>query len=777
MPTAESPVARRPRIGNLPGEVDTFIGRRGELEDIRELFGSFPLVTLVGLGGVGKTRLAIRAASRLSRVYGDRTWFVELGDLHDPALLIPTLAEAVGVLEPAVTLQSVVAHLSKQPALLVLDNCEHMLDEVAAAVKALLRACPQLRVLATSRERLGIRGEGFLDVEPLTFPKLETDSSPEALLRFDAVNLFTERARAVMPDFMLTQRNSAHIARICQQLDGVPLALELAAARLRTLSPGELAARLVNRYQMLTGGSRGAPLRHQTMRLCVDWSHEQCTAAEQLLWQRIAVFTGSFELDAVEVICGFGGLVRDDVLNVLSALVDKSIVSLERSEESTQFRLLETIREYGLERLAESGELNDLRRRHRDWYESMTKSVRHDMIGPLQLDWTARLDRELSNVRSAMEYCLAEPGEAVVAHRIAGRLHLYWISRGLLAEGRYWLDRALAADADNPANHDRVVALFSVVALTGIQGDVAAAAEAARECRSAAAAVGDLTTEAYATNAAGMLALFTGELPAAATSLGKAAQDHHVSGDTLPELEALIGVALAYALLGELDRAVEYHARVLNITRPLEESLFRAFSLWVLGIAMWRSGQIAEAAEMLGQSLRLRRRMNDLTGSAWCIQGLAFVAESMLQPERAAVLLGASASLSHDAGTPPATFPDLISASTAAAGRIRQKVGDGAYARAFDRGRGMDLANAVAFALGEPVPERDRTDRKATLLTPREWQVAHLVADGLTNRGIADKLVISPRTAENHVEKILSKLGFTTRTQIATWVPQEEHNS
>lgn len=772
MAAAATTASLRQQAGYLPAEVDSFVGRRREMAEVRRLFTMSPLVTLAGPGGVGKTRLVGRTASGLVRSFRDGLCFVALSSVHDSALLTPTVAEALGLREQsnAITAASIVEHLSARRLLLVLDNCEQVLGPVAELVDTLLRNCPELRVLATSREPLGIAGESVLRVPPLTVPDLAQGVSTQALPRYEAINLFTDRAVTARADFALTDSNSRDVAQICQQLDGVPLAIELAAARLRTLSTHELATRLADKFGLLTGGSRVAPPRHQTLRLCIDWSHEQCTDQEQVLWSRLSVFAGSFELDAAESICGFSGIDRSEVLDLLTSLVDKSVVTRGGDADTVHFRMLETLRQYGRESSIRLGEDDELQRRHRDWYRDMVVTANDELISERQMYWLARLDRELPNIRAVLEFSVNDADGLHDAQLVAGALHMLWISRGLLTEGRYWLGRALVPDGTEPSRA-MLEALYSGVALAGFQGDVEAADIGVAMSRKAGAALGDRGAEAYVADVVGMVALFRGDLGTAVLELGRAAAGHRECGDLNREVEISIGLGLAAGLAGDSALAESCHERVLEITRPRGESWYQAYSLWALGIARWHEGDLTGSQDMLEQSLRLRRSMNDLLGSVWCLEGLAFVAAAHSEAERSAVLLGASAALSAQAGTPTATFVDLAAAYAAAEQASRQALGATAFDKAYARGGGLEVADAVAYALGEVIPDRaPAADSSWSVLTPRERQVADLVARGLTNADIADKLVISSRTAEGHVENILSKLSFTSRTQIAAWV-------
>lgn len=772
MPPAASTVLGRP-VRGVPLEVDTFVGRRRELAEVRRLFGRAHLVTLAGPGGVGKTRLAVRTAAGMGRTFRDGVCFVDFGKLHDPDLMISFVAESLGMREQSEAFDeaALLETLRQLKLLLILDNCEHLVETVAVLADRLLHACPDLRILATSRESLGIGGEALLRVSPLSVPD-RTHSETQSLAGYESVSLFAERALRAVPDFELTNENSEDVAEICRQLDGMPLALELATARLRTLSIQDLSSRLTRRYQVLTGGSRAAPERHKTLRLCVDWSYDQCTREEQTLWRRISVFAGGFELDAVEATCDFGGLSsKFTVLDLLTALLDKSIVTRvpTLANDVTRFHLLETLREYGMERLEDEHELEVLQVRHADWCRHLVVQSAEQLVGPNQIGILMRLDRELPNIRRALDHCTRGKGNCATAQLIAGSLHMYWISRGLLSEGRHWLGLALA-DEDVPPSHSQLQALFCLVALAGFQGDVDAVREAVDKSRAVASGIDDPAARAYLASVSGMLALFEGDLPRAARGLEEGAQGHREAGDLNREIETLIGFGLASALQGDLDAARASHRRVLSLTEPRKESWYRSYSLWALGLADLREGQHVEARRNLEQSLRLRRAMNDLLGSAWCIEGLALAASQEKPGERAATLFGMASALSSVAGTPTATFPDLVVMHDAGERATRDAMGDAAFDRAYLHGKGLGIEEAVAFALGERAPEEKPQPSSWSVLTPREREIAQLVAEGLTNQAIADTLVISVRTAETHVEHILTKLGFNVRSQIATWV-------
>ncbi|WP_027500674.1 ATP-binding protein [Rhodococcus sp. UNC363MFTsu5.1] len=763
--------AVRGKIGNLPLELTSFVGRRREVTETRRLLSVSRLVTLTGIGGVGKTRLALRVAEDSRRVFEDGVWLVELGELQEEALLPDLVAATLGLREQSTTpaLDSLAEYLADRRLLLVLDNCEHVLDAAASLAEALLRRCPELRILATSREPLGIGGEAFLRVPPLSVPDPERRSSRAGSSSGDAVTLFAERACAAVPGFGLTEDNRVAVARICQRLDGLPLPIELAAVRLRAMSAEQILDRLNDRYRLLTGGSRGAPTRQQTLRLCIDWSHELCTERERMLWRRMSVFTGGFELDAAEGICA-GDLSPDDLLDVVAALVDRSILIREEAGAVVRYRLLETLREYGREKLEESGEYPSMRRRHRDWYQQLVSRAEAEWISPTQVEWIARLGREQSNVREAMEFSLTEPGEAEAALRIANAVYLFWLSRGLLGEGRHWLDLALARQGGQPTA-ERAKALYANSVLASNQGDIEAGAALIEQAGEIAEVLDDPAVRALVTHGVGQLAVCSGDLPLAVTSFDAALTTFRADGNTLLELATVLGLALACALLGDTSRSIACQEEALAITQSRGESVYRGYALCTLGLALWQSDP-RRASGMLEQGLRLSRVVDDLLGSAICVEAMAWVAAGEHPARRAAVLFGVAHSLWRAVGSTGVVIPPLHEYHDETELRVRAALGKRAYEAAFGQGAGMSFDDGIAYALDEQ-PQGVPTAGGAPALTRRERQVADLVAQGMTNRAIAEHLVIAPRTVEGHVEHVLAKLGFTSRAQIAAWVVEQ----
>ncbi|WP_327098161.1 protein kinase [Nocardia vinacea] len=759
--------------GNLPLELTSFVDRRSELSEVKNLLSAGRLVTLAGIGGVGKTRLALRAASSVRRGFADGVWLIELADVRDPAMLVDVVAATLGLRDDSARpmREVLVGFLGVRETLLVMDNCEQVVAGVAGLVETLLRACPSLRILVTSREPLDIAGEAVLRVRPLTVPDPDREPALRGLPRYDAVTLFADRAAAVVAGFELTDDNATTVARICSRLDGLPLAIELAAARMRAMSAEQILARLTDRYTLLTRGSRSAPTRQQTLRWCIDWSYRLCTPVEQQLWARLSVFAGGAELDAAEQVCGTDDLAVESLLDVLSALVDKSIVIREESDGVVRFRMLETVRDYGRDKLHETGEYQDLRRRHRDWCQRLALEAEAGWISARQLDWAARLEREQPNLRDALEFCESDDSTASAEAGLgtAAALLVFWIQRGLYGEGRRWLDHALAHP---PAGSipERVRALHAAAVMAMAQGDLDSAAGFVEQERALAQRAPTPLHQALAAFADGLLALYRGDLARATSRLERAVEMlSSVRQEYWGYFGALTVLGWAYSLQGDTGRAIECHEQILSITEACDESTFRSYALWGLGLAVWQQGQPARAQQLVEQALRINRRVRSPAVAALGLEVLAWIVADG-DGERAATLMGAADQLLRSV-VGGSVFPDLSHYHDECDRMVRRALGERGFDAALRRGQAMGMNAAVAYALGEqPAGTPRASDQK---LTKRERQIAGLVAQGLTNKQIAAKLVISQRTAQGHLEHILSKLGFTSRAQIAAWMVEE----
>ncbi|SNT29270.1 protein kinase domain-containing protein [Rhodococcoides kyotonense] len=776
-PAAPTRTQSRPRVptglsgttGSLPLDLTSFVGRRQELTAAKNQLSSSRLVTLTGIGGVGKTRLAVRIASAVQRDYAGGAHLVELADLRETSSLIDAVSAAVGLRDQSVRpLRDVlIEFLAPKELLLVLDNCEQMVSAVAKLSETLLQICPQLRILATSREALGIAGEAVLRVPPLTVPNPELRPSLRSVSKYDAVTLFVERAAAAAPGFTLTDENTDAVTGICLRLDGLPLPIELAAARLRVMSPEQILDRLTDRYALLTRGNRGAPDRQQTLRLCIDWSFELCTATEQLVWGRLSVFAATFELDAAEQVCG-AGLESDELLDALTSLAEKSILIRERMGSVVRFRMLETIRQYAYEKLELTGETLLMRRRHRAWYEKLASDAENDWISSRQVDWVARLKRERPNFREALEFCIDDDPSAGL--RIVTTLYWFGLSQGLYTDARHWLARLLPHQS-GPPTIEWVKALCFAAAMANVQGDHHSGVALVEQAHALSENADDPMMRALIANADGTVALHSGDIRSAPAFFESAIEEFGARGQRTLETSAMHLLGLAYGLSGQLDKAIECHEHVLAVTKRYGEKMYRSRSLWAMGIDVWRMGDADRAVGLLDEALELARQLRNPRITTSSLATLAWIAVEH-DAVRAAVLLGAADGVAHSFGSSPVIHPNLFVFHKNCEVRTRHDLGDKAFDVAYRRGEHFDLGDAIAYALRESSSGASHTP-ETTPLTKREQQVADLVTEGLTNQGIAERLVISPRTAQGHVEHILAKLGFTSRAQVAAWVADQ----
>ncbi|EWM13657.1 protein kinase/ transcriptional regulator, LuxR family [Kutzneria sp. 744] len=762
---------------NLPADVTSFVGRRHELAQVKQLLAASRLVTLTGVGGVGKTRLAARAAAGVRRAFPDGVWLVELADLRDTALVVQTVASALGLGDQSYQppLSALTEYLADRRLLLVLDSCEHLLVECGQMVYALLTDCPKLRVLATSRERLGISGESVWPVPVLSVPDLTQPQRKQAVSRYEAVTLFVDRAVATVPEFRLTEDNYVAVADICRLLDGIPLAIELAAVWLRVLSPQQILDRLTDRYTLLAHATGNTGLRHRTLRSCIERSFELCSPDEQLLWTRLSVFSGSFNLDAVEAVCAGGGLRKDDMLELVTGLVDKSVLVTDKNEWGPRYRLLSTLMVFGQTKLRDPGERTRLRQRHRDWFEELLLQAEREWMSPLQEYWLARLDVVHPNIRSALRFCLTEPGEAESALRMAVCLwRFYWSSPGRFSEGRRWLNQALAQATEPNVHRARALLVDSQLAV--VQGDFDTGRSLLAEGKALAEQLGDADCLGRLGYATGHLALWAGDVPAAIVAYEQALAAG--SPDLKLRVDTLHALLVAVAVAGDAQRALTCHQEVMAITEPTGERLHRSHAQWAFGLSAWQQGDLRRATELQHQSLRLKRGLNDARGTAFCLEALACIATAAHRERRAATLLGAADALWQSMGTSVAPLKPIFDYHQDCERRTRSGLGEKTYEAAFREGGRLTVDEMAAYAL-ETLPGAAAAPPAAVTppLTRREQQVATLIARGASNDDIAGALVISQRTAEGHVEHILAKLGFNSRIQIISWYLEHQARS
>ncbi|MFF2326387.1 MULTISPECIES: ATP-binding protein [unclassified Streptomyces] len=695
--------------GNLPAELSRFVGREGELAALSQVLDESRLVTVVGVGGVGKTRCATKIATLMEKRYCDGVRMVELSATHDPALLEHALVDALGLTDhtnrpPHTTL---IEHLAERQLLLVVDGFEHLVDACAPLVRELLRKAPRLRVLAAGRLPLELDGEVTFPLPPMTDE--------------DAMALFAERAAAVLPGFRLTDDNRAATRELCRRLDGIPLALELAAGRLRALSTEQVLQRLDDRFQLLTGSSRSAPARHQTLRTAIGWSHELCAPEQRLLWARLSVFAGQFDLEAVEYVCSCADLPTESVLDVLSGLLAQSVVVREDSAAGTRYRMLDTVREYGAEWLVATGDTDRLRRRHRDWYLGLATWYELEWFSPRQGEVAARIQNELPNLRQAMESSLEIPGEAHLAQYLAGTLWFLWVGCGRLSEGRHWLEHVL--EEETPSDPSRLKALWVLGHVAVLQGDPVGAISALQECRDEADRAGDPTALAYAMHRMGCLALVTGDMVRAQEMLDDALGRYRELGELNSNvLMAQVELAMAVGFHGDLDGAAAICEDVREICADHGERWALSYALYVLAFAALEDGRADRARELLGESLAVSHTFHDLLGSVLALELLALVTVVEGDAAEAAVLQGAADRVWQSVGLPLLGSAHYGQPRARCEELARRELGDGPYESGLRAGGLLDLDAAVARALAGESGSRSGTPERLSRPLPDPGQ-------------------------------------------------------
>ena len=820
--------------GNLPAEPNSFVGRERDLAELARLLGDVRALTLCGPGGIGKTRLALRLACETVPGYPDGAWLVELADTVDPSLVARKVAAALGVRDERdrPLAETLAVALRPRLMLLILDTCEHVVDACAALVAQLLAGCPGLRVIATSREPLRVRGETVWRVPPLELPAAAdtADLSAGELAGHEAIRLFADRAAAVRPGFVLDAGNAAAVARLCRTLDGMPLAIELAAARVGALSVEQIAGRLGDRFQLLASGIRTAPVRQQTLRAAVDWSYELLTEPEQVLLRRLAVFSG-WNLEMAEQVCGDEAIPGDQVLDLLAALIDKSLVTLDGElENDARYRLLDTIKEYATARLNASGEGPEIRRRHRDYMLALGEGitavafVRGDPTWPERVALYRRVLAERANCRSGLVTCL-DRGDAEEGLRLCAALRSPWIAYGEVAEGIGWFDRFLVHAQDvAPGIRARALMLRSELAFehqdyqdaagfadaglqlsrkSGSQGGATAlrilAVVGMRAGRyQDAAADADRAVEMARSEAdpweegLGLAAKAT--IMARIGRLEDAQRAYEHALDTLRDnngwgvAQTLYGFGGLARVQGDHDAAVRHYRAALALYREIDARAEIARCLAGIGSVAVAQGDLPLARTSLAESLQLSLATGQRLFLARGLEAYAMLAVASANPARAVKLEGAARALREavgqgSAGAAPGQRDGLVKAAS-------DQLGGSAVAALLAEGSAMSAHEAVRFAAGPgsgdpvaspglplvaPAPDgRPGSDAASAVLTAREREIATLIARGLSNRAIADELVISPATAARHVANIFTKLGFSSRAQLAAWAAGRE---
>ena len=749
---------------NLPVPRTSFIGREKEISEVKNLLEKNRLLTLTGVGGSGKTRLALETARELLEDHPAGVWMVGLAPIANPGLVPQAAAQALAVREqPHRSLEeTLTTALREKDLLLLLDNCEHVVDAAAKLAEALLDGCPRLKILATSRELLGIEDEVSWTVPPMSLPGPNDEPLVEDLQESESVRLFTDRASQRLTSFSLIPENAGSVAEICRKLDGIPLAIELAAARVGTLSVDQISRRLGDALWLLTNGRRTAERRQQTLRRTLDWSHELLEEQERQTLRRLSVFAGGFTLEAAEKITSLDDIPEEWVLDLISSLVDKSLVVF----RDGRHRLLEPVRQYARQKLQESGEREQVRRRHALWCLELSEEAGPELTGPDQTWWTNRLETEHDNLRAALGWAL-DGGDPELGLRLSGLLSLFWHTHGHSSEGRRWLELGI-----EEAGHK------------------------------------DTRLKAKALNGAGWIAIFQRDYEASESFLKEGAELYKEFGDTegigaclskilfgaflanreveeyqwcIDEVEAIeseltnchtlanIARSRAFTKLrrGDLAGARSAYNNARRLYDEVGDSLQTARVLFNLAFEALLRGDHAEIKRKSSESLRISRRHDDklaIVYTLWIV-GCGMSREGL--HERAARLWGASEAVQEQNDMPIAPlatnlcdYEDRLTRTHAALGKERMKA-------EWQRGRTMTQDEAIDYALAGETPDK-------IPLTPREIEVAELIEQGLTNPQISRRLIISERTVHNHVRSVLKKLGLGSRAEVAGWL---KHNS
>jgi predicted ATPase/DNA-binding CsgD family transcriptional regulator len=747
----------------LPVPLTEFVGHERDLVDVAGLVAAHRLVTLVGAGGVGKTRLAIEVAAAVRAAF-DGVDLVDLSAVPDPLLLPGAVAGALGVEERAGADlgERLVRVLRPQRRLVVLDNCEYLRGACAALAASILGSCPGVAVLATSRESLGVPGEVTWRVPSLAFPWPEHPPSLEELEGFEAMALFLARARAARPGLAVGAEEVGAVTSICFHLDGIPLALELAAARAGALSLGEIAERLTGCFELLARPGAG-PARHQTLRASVEWSFQLLSAAERTLLGRLAVFAGGWSLEAAEVICAGSLLGPGDVARVLAGLVSKSLVQVDQSGAGSRYRLLEVIRAFAGERLAGSGELEELRARHGAYFARLGERSAPVLLGPGQARWARRLDQENENLRAARGWCGEDPARASLGLRLASGLWEYWHIRGRLEEGAGWLEDALAR-APGPAGA-RAAALNGLGILVSLRGDHLRGLELFTQSIAQYQQAGDLRGQARAWTHLGNARTIMNDLPGAATAFDQGLALATQSGDTWYQAFALYLSGWAAIVRGDTALARARTAESAGLFTRIGDQRAVGYCLVAQGDCLIRDGFPADAIPLLREGMGIFDALPERWGLLDGTSLLAMAASALGDWPQVVTLLGVIDTLSERISGQ--LFPQIQAVIDEIAAKAERELGPAARtSRAA--GQLIGRTDQITAALW-PGPQRSPAPGAGgdLPLTRREREVAELIAGGLTNRQIGARLFIAERTVDTHVSRILAKLGCSSRAQVA----------
>ena len=690
-------------VGRIPRPLSSLIGRERETAEVRSCISTARLVTLTGTGGVGKTRLAIRVAEEVVEDHIDGVWFIDLAPLADSTLISQALATVLGIREEPghPLIHTLIENLKRKSLLLVVDNCEHLVEACARLVDALLAGCSHVRILATSREALGVTGEIVWRVPSLSVPHRDRMGFTEkdtlsVLMEHEAIRLFVERAALAQPNFRVTNENLRAAARVCAGLDGIPLAIELAAARAKALSVQEIAARLEDRFRLLAGGSRTALPRQQTLRATLDWSYDLLTEAEKRVFRRLSVFAGGWTLEAAEALCMDDRIDRFEALDLLTHLLDKSLVVYEELDGQGRYRLLETVRQYGSDMLKASGEIDAVRTRHLDFFLEMAEETEPQLMGPGQIDSLARLEVEHDNLRAALDYC-QEAGHVETALRMAGALWRFWRTRDYHTEGCRRLTDALTPEQAAGPTELRAKALNSLAVLSAHQGDYAAAQVLYSESLSIRRTLGDERGIAVALENLGIVANDMGDFSASRSLHAEAVSIHRRRGDKGMLAGTLSNAGYTAFAQSDYASARSFDEESLLLHRDRGNEWGAATALDNLGDVERAEGDLDAARARHAEALAIAHGLGDERLVAQILEGLARTAAAQGQAARAARIFGFEETLRERLGSPlPLLERDKQLCSIAA---VRNALDTASFEQTWSEGRALTLEQAIEFAL------------------------------------------------------------------------------
>ncbi|WP_440104250.1 ATP-binding protein [Streptosporangium sp. H16] len=687
------------RDGNLPNELTSFVGRTRLLTTLRQRLGEYRLVTVTGIGGVGKSRTALRIAHQIRGDFKDGVWFADLARLQDSGMVRHTITSALGIADQSARSadETLVEWLGDREILLIIDTCEHLVDACAALFEDLLGNAAGLTILATSRQSLNARGEHTVTIPPLAVPG---DSPGEDIFTNEAVQLFVARASAVVPNFMLDEYNVGPVAELCRRLDGIPLAIELAAVRMRALSVEQILGLLADRFSLLAGASRTALPRHQTLRAAIGWSHELCEPAERLLWARLSVFAGDFELDAARYVCSSGSLPSEDIMELISSLVEKSILLSDGTPSGHRYRLIDTLRQYGEEWLDKLGETATIREKHRDYYLQLAKRSEDAWSGARQVYWYVRMRHEHDNIRVALDHCLRTPGEVQAGLKLLSSLWFMWVACGLAREGRLYLEKTLEL-APQPSP-DRCKALWVLSYINSAQGNITGAIEAAEQCSSDAVRVGDSGAVILATKMLGTAAFLQNDLQKASALLGVAIEFHKSGRELNPGLlPSIVELSMVLLIQNEPAEAEVLLRDCIAVCTQRGELWLRSYAIYALASVYQAMGRSPEAMSNAREALRLKRYFHDVLGIGLAIEVVAKQALEDGQAALAARLMGGGQANWRTFGMPQLGSPFFNSEHDRCVKECKRVLGEEAHEKAFAQGRKLNLEELIVLALGD----------------------------------------------------------------------------